>query len=100
VLDWKGAEILVEHAAEADWSDIDLAPLSAGKTSSLEYSPAIAAAGAVVIDNSAAWRMDPGVPLVVPEANADHLDDIPNGIVKDGRARPARSWAFLSWQCR
>ena len=81
VLDWKGAEVIVEDAAEADWSGIDLALLSAGKTSSLEYSPAIAAAGAIVIDNSSAWRMDPGVPLVVPEANADHLDDIPKGIV-------------------
>jgi aspartate-semialdehyde dehydrogenase len=81
VLDWKGAEVIVEDAAEANWSGIDLALLSAGKTSSLEYSPAIAAAGAIVIDNSSAWRMDPGVPLVVPEANADHLDDIPKGIV-------------------
>ena len=81
VLDWKGAEVIVEDAAEADWSGIDLALLSAGKTSSLEYGPAIAAAGAIVVDNSSAWRMDPGVPLVVPEANADDLDDIPKGIV-------------------
>jgi aspartate-semialdehyde dehydrogenase len=81
VLDWKGAEVIVEDAAEADWSGIDVALLSAGKTSSLEYSPAIAAAGAIVIDNSSAWRMDSEVPLVVPEANADHLDDIPKGIV-------------------
>jgi aspartate-semialdehyde dehydrogenase len=81
VLDWKGADVIVEDAAEADWSGIDVALLSAGKTSSLEYSPAIAAAGAIVIDNSSAWRMDSEVPLVVPEANADHLDDIPKGIV-------------------
>jgi aspartate-semialdehyde dehydrogenase len=81
VLDWKGAEVIVEDSAEADWTDIDLALLSAGKTSSLEISPAIAAAGAIVIDNSSAWRMHPEVPLVVPEANADDLDDIPKGIV-------------------
>jgi len=81
VLDWKGAEVIVEDSAEADWSGIDLALLSSGKTSSLEISPAIAAAGAIVIDNSSAWRMHPEVPLVVPEANADDLDDIPNGIV-------------------
>jgi aspartate-semialdehyde dehydrogenase len=81
VLDWKGAEVIVEDSAEADWSDIDLALLSAGKTSSLEMSPAIAAAGAIVVDNSSAWRMHPEVPLVVPEANADDLDDIPKGIV-------------------
>jgi aspartate-semialdehyde dehydrogenase len=80
-LDWKGADVEVEDAALANWSGIDLALLSCGKTSSLEYSPAIAAAGAIVIDNSSAWRMDPMVPLVVPEANADHLDDIPKGIV-------------------
>jgi len=81
VLGWKGAEVIVEDAAEADWSGIDLALLSAGKTSSLEYSPAIAAAGAIVVDNSSAWRMDPEVPLVVPETNSDDLDDIPKGIV-------------------
>ena len=81
VLDWKGTEVIVEDSAEADWSDIDLALLSAGKTSSLEISPAIAAAGAIVIDNSSAWRMHPEVPLVVPEANAEDLDDIPKGIV-------------------
>ena len=81
VLDWMGKNVVVEDAAEADWSRIDLALLSAGKISSLEYSPAIAAAGAIVIDNSSAWRMDPAVPLVVPEANADQLEQIPKGIV-------------------
>ena len=81
VLDWKGAEVIVEDAAAADWSGLDVALMSAGKTSSLEYSPAIAATGAIVIDNSSAWRMDSAVPLVVPEANADDLDDIPKGIV-------------------
>lgn len=80
-LDWKGTEVIVEDAARADWSSIDLVLMSAGKASSLLYSPAIAAAGAIVIDNSSAWRMDPGVPLVVPEANADDLDEIPKGIV-------------------
>jgi aspartate-semialdehyde dehydrogenase len=81
VLEWKGAGVVVEDAAEADWSGIDVALLSAGKTFSLAQSPAIAAAGAIVIDNSSAWRMDPGVPLVVAEVNADHLEEIPKGIV-------------------
>jgi aspartate-semialdehyde dehydrogenase len=81
VLDWQGEEIVVEDSADADWSGIDVALLSAGKTSSLAYSPAIAAAGAIVVDNSSAWRMDAEVPLVVPEVNADRLDDIPKGIV-------------------
>jgi aspartate-semialdehyde dehydrogenase len=80
-LEWAGREIVVEDAAQADWSGFDLALMSAGKTSSLEISPAIAAAGAIVVDNSSAWRMDPDVPLVVPEANAHHLDSIPKGIV-------------------
>ena len=81
VLDWKAEKVVVENADGADWSSIDVALMSAGKTSSLAYSPAIAEAGAIVIDNSSAWRMDPEVPLVVPEANADALDEIPKGIV-------------------
>src|SRR3712207_7925162 len=44
-------------------------------------SPRFVEAGALVVDNSSAWRMDPDVPLVVPEVNADALDDIPKGIV-------------------
>src|SRR5258705_5592166 len=54
-----------------DFSDVDICWMSAGGAVSKEWSPKIAAAGAVVIDNSSAWRMDPDVPLVVPEVNAD-----------------------------
>src|SRR6516165_6168851 len=54
-----------------DFSDVDICLMSAGGAVSLEWSPKIGAAGAVVIDNSSAWRMDPEVPLVVPEVNAD-----------------------------
>jgi aspartate-semialdehyde dehydrogenase len=57
-----------------DFSDVDICLMSAGGTVSKEWSPKIAAAGAVVIDNSSAWRMDPDVPLVVPEVNAAALD--------------------------
>ena len=78
---WADREVVVEDTATADWSGIDVALVSAGKTASLEYSPKIAAAGATVIDNSSGWRMDPEVPLVVPEVNASALDDIPRGIV-------------------
>jgi aspartate-semialdehyde dehydrogenase len=53
-----------------DFSDTDICLMSAGGAVSKEWSPKIAAAGAVVIDNSSAWRMDPDVPLVVPEVNA------------------------------
>jgi len=54
-----------------DFSDTDICLMSAGGSVSKEWSPKIGAQGAVVIDNSSAWRMDPDVPLVVPEVNAD-----------------------------
>jgi aspartate-semialdehyde dehydrogenase len=54
-----------------DFSDVDICLMSAGGDVSKEWSPRIAALGAVVIDNSSAWRTDPDVPLVVPEVNAD-----------------------------
>src|SRR6184192_1858085 len=54
-----------------DFSDVDICLMSAGGSVSKEWSPKISAAGAVVIDNSSAWRMDPDVPLIVPEVNAD-----------------------------
>jgi aspartate-semialdehyde dehydrogenase len=57
-----------------DFSKIDIALMSAGGSVSKEWSPKIAAAGAVVIDNSSAWRYDPQVPLVVPEVNPEALD--------------------------
>jgi aspartate-semialdehyde dehydrogenase len=57
-----------------DFSDVDICLMSAGGAVSKEWSPKIAAQGAVVIDNSSAWRMDPDVPLIVPEVNAAALD--------------------------
>ena len=54
-----------------DWKGVDLCLMSAGGAVSKEWSPKIGATGCVVIDNSSAWRMDPRVPLVVPEVNAD-----------------------------
>ena len=80
-LQWGDREVEVEDTSTADWSGIDVALVSAGKTASLEHSPKMVAAGATVIDNSSGWRMDPDVPLVVPEVNAQALDDIPKGIV-------------------
>ena len=58
-----------------DFSDIDICLMSAGGTVSKEWSPKIAAQGAVVIDNSSAWRYDADVPLIVPEVNADAIKD-------------------------
>jgi aspartate-semialdehyde dehydrogenase len=54
-----------------DFSDVDICLMSAGGSVSKEWSPKIGATGTVVIDNSSAWRMDPDVPLIVPEVNAD-----------------------------
>ena len=56
-----------------DFSDVDICLMSAGGAVSKEWSPKIAAAGAVVIDNSSQWRMDPDVPLIVPEVNPDAI---------------------------
>ena len=64
-----------------DFSDVDICLMSAGGEVSKEWSPKIAAKGAVVIDNSSAWRMDPGVPLVVAEVNPHALKSIRKGIV-------------------
>lgn len=80
-LPWKDKEIVVEDVATADWSGIDIALASAGKTASLQYSPVMAEAGITVIDNSSGWRNDPEVPLVVSEVNPEALDDIPKGII-------------------
>ena len=60
---------------------VDIALFSAGGGTARELAPRVAKAGATVVDNSSAWRMDPDVPLVVPEVNAHALGDIPKGIV-------------------
>ena len=67
---------MVEDAATADYAGLDIALFSAGKTTSLALAPAVAAAGAIVIDNSSAWRMDPDVPLVVPEGLKSNLHEV------------------------
>jgi aspartate-semialdehyde dehydrogenase len=73
--------VVVEDVATADHGGIDVALFSMGATASRHWAPRVAAAGALVVDNSSAWRMDPAVPLVVPEVNADALSDIPKGII-------------------
>jgi aspartate-semialdehyde dehydrogenase len=80
-LPWQSDEVVVEDAHAADWSGLDIALFSAGKSTSKALAPRVAAAGATVIDNSSAWRMDPDVPLVVSEVNPEALDRIPKGIV-------------------
>jgi aspartate-semialdehyde dehydrogenase len=73
-----------------DFSDVDLCLMSAGGEVSKEWSPKIAAQGAVVIDNSSAWRYDADVPLVVPEVNAEALREIKKGIVANPNCSTAQ----------
>ncbi|MDN5726716.1 MAG: aspartate-semialdehyde dehydrogenase [Propionibacteriales bacterium] len=80
-LPWKDQEVVVEDTDTADFTGLDLALFSNGKTASLATAPRVAAAGAIVIDNSSAWRMDPEVPLVVSEVNPDDTIDPPKGII-------------------
>ena len=81
LLPWKDTEVAVEDVADGDFAGIDIALFSVGADASRELAPQVAGAGATVIDNSSAWRMDPEVPLVVPEVNAAALAHLPRGIV-------------------
>jgi len=81
-LSFRGQEIEVEDAATADPSGLDIALFSAGATMSKVQAPRFAEAGAVVIDNSSAWRKDPDVPLVVSEVNYERdARNRPKGII-------------------
>lgn len=80
-LEYKGQKIKVEGLSETCFEGIDIAIFSAGGDRSKEWAPVAAKSGCIVIDNSNAWRMDPEVPLVVPEVNPEALKDIKKGIV-------------------
>jgi aspartate-semialdehyde dehydrogenase len=80
-LPWRGGQVLVEDATTADPSGLDIALFSAGGATSRQLAPVFAAAGATVIDNSSAWRMDPDVPLVVSEVNPGAIADARKGII-------------------
>ncbi|MFC8449686.1 aspartate-semialdehyde dehydrogenase [Kitasatospora sp. NPDC057223] len=80
-LPWQDTEVTVEDAATADYSGLDIVIFSAGGSTSKELAPKVAAAGAVVIDNSSAWRRDPEVPLVVSEVNPEAIANRPKGII-------------------
>ena len=73
--------VMVEDAASADYAGLDIVLFSAGGATARALAPKVAAAGALVIDNSSAFRSDPEVPLVVPEVNAGALAQIPKGII-------------------
>lgn len=81
IIEWKGREITVEDAMTADFSGLDLVFFSAGGATSKALAPKVAEAGAVVIDNSSAYRSDPDVPLVVSEVNPQATQNLKKGII-------------------
>ncbi|WP_371652746.1 MULTISPECIES: aspartate-semialdehyde dehydrogenase [unclassified Streptomyces] len=80
-LTWEGREITIEDASTADYAGLDIVLFSAGGATSRALAEKVAGQGAVVIDNSSAWRGDPEVPLVVSEVNPEAIKDRPKGII-------------------
>ena len=80
-LSWEGVDVRVEDAEVADPRGLDIALFSAGGGTSKALAPKFAAAGATVIDNSSAWRMDPDVPLIVAEVNGGEIANARKGII-------------------
>ena len=80
-VEYQGVSVVIEDVATADPAGIDIALFSAGATGSRAHAPRFAEAGATVIDNSSAWRMDPEVPLVVSEVNPHAIDEAVKGII-------------------
>ncbi|WP_105566038.1 aspartate-semialdehyde dehydrogenase [Microbacterium halophytorum] len=76
-----GTDITIEDINSTELAGIDIALFSAGGTPSKEHAPRFAEAGALVVDNSSAWRMDPDVPLIVSEVNPHALDEARKGII-------------------
>jgi aspartate-semialdehyde dehydrogenase len=80
-IEFKGKRYIIEAIRPEAFAGVQIVLSSTPASVSRETSPMAAKAGAIVVDNSSAWRMDPDVPLVVPEVNADALKHIPKGIV-------------------
>ncbi|PPL19374.1 aspartate-semialdehyde dehydrogenase [Microterricola pindariensis] len=80
-LPWRGEDVVIEDAATADPTGLDIAIFSAGATLSKAQAPRFAAAGVIVIDNSSGFRMDPEVPLVVSEVNPEAIKQAKKGII-------------------
>lgn len=79
--DFGNTQLTIKNLADFDFSTVDYALFSAGGSVSKEYAPQAAAAGAIVIDNTSAFRYDDDIPLVVPEVNPQALDDISDGAI-------------------
>ncbi|WP_115685456.1 aspartate-semialdehyde dehydrogenase [Corynebacterium senegalense] len=83
-LEFRGESVVVEdltQVTEDSVSDVDIALFSAGSSTSRQWAPVFAAAGAKVVDNSSAWRKDDEVPLIVSEVNPDKAAELPKGII-------------------
>ncbi len=74
-IEFKGKKYIVEELTEKSFANIDIALFSAGGSRSKQFAPAAVKAGAVVVDNSSAFRMDPEVPLVIPEINPEKIKE-------------------------
>lgn len=75
IVDFRGQKIVIEELTERSFDGVDIALFSAGRGISRKFAPVAVKAGAVVIDNSSAFRMDPNVPLVIPEVNGNRIRD-------------------------
>ncbi|MFD2078933.1 aspartate-semialdehyde dehydrogenase [Actinopolymorpha cephalotaxi] len=95
-LPWLGGEVIVEDAETASYAGLDVVLFSAGAATSKQLAPKVAADGAVVVDNSSAWRMDPEVPLVVSEVNPHALASLPKGIVANPNCTTMAAMPVLS----
>lgn len=102
-LRFRGADVAVQPVSEAAFAGVSIALFATSAELSRQWAPIARAAGALVVDNSSAFRMDPGVPLVVPEVNGELLDSRPS-LVANGNCvaiplvmtlQPLRSLAHL-----
>jgi aspartate-semialdehyde dehydrogenase len=87
---WKSGVIACQDLEQFDFSTVDLVLMSAGGKISKAWSEKIGRAGPIVIDNSSAWRMDPDVPLIVPEVNPDAVNSIPKNIIANPNCSTAQ----------
>jgi aspartate-semialdehyde dehydrogenase len=87
---WKSGTIACEDLEQFDFSKVDVVLMSAGGKISKAWSEKIGRAGPIVIDNSSAWRMDPDVPLIVPEVNPDAVNEIRKNIIANPNCSTAQ----------
>ncbi|HJB64373.1 MAG TPA: aspartate-semialdehyde dehydrogenase [Candidatus Microbacterium pullistercoris] len=93
---YRGTDVTVEDVNSTELAGIDIALFSAGGSASKQHSPRFAEAGALVVDNSSAWRMDPDVPLVVSEVNPEAIDAATKGIIANPNCTTMAAMPALS----